>query len=678
MKKLAFLFGFIIAATFADAQTITAVEVGNVAQLQASSFGAYVHLQGLVTPGDGSDAYYFQNGFVCTPDGFAILKDKSGHCYFRGAGAISTPTINVATIAALRALPTANAPAFPYVVVRDYYGTGTGCPIHYAWNAASAVADDGGYSIKLTDTGGAGRYLLDEPPTSPWHSCWYGVKVDSPAAIGTGTDNSVQMQALLNGAYTYGPNHVHLDSSLGNCIKVASVLNPNQGETIEGDGDGDSNQTASTGSCVSYTGIPGAGGAYVFTTQSILTGSGTVPFAGPKFRNFTIYYFSTDTNPGGCIQLNSIAGGFTDLPGSQQPIIRPEIRNMYCSLRQLNNSAKIGIQISKAREAIIDNVNVFGGLTGFDLEGVENARLAGCATSANFGVAVRLQAQNSFGNNDTVANCQFLSLGSFGQTVDSMLFDGARASTIEYNLFENFAAITINSQIHIAAGAISAGLYNNIMGGNGAGTVANPYWLQVDTILDHLTAYGNGGTGVGIPPAKFLTGNYYQYLGGPRQILSVIGNLPSGDSGWPFNSVSGLDTILPPGTEAVWTANTSGLGPNGYGVTEIPVNSIFTLPVTGAGNYLEGIINRLPPAIGTFNLNIQAAQTTGAGQLTCQLEDNGALIGAPIAQAITASMNNYTLAFAGATTINAGWRCWNTGTGTVGNPALIARISLVH
>lgn len=673
MRKIFFVFAALAYLTPATAQqqNLTAVEVANSAALQASSFGAYVHLQGIALPGDGSDAYYFQNGLVCTPDGFSIIKDKVGHCYYRGASAISVPTTNVATIAALRGILTATAPAFPYVIVRDYYGTGNGCPIHYTWNAASTLADDGGYSIKLNDTGaGAGRYLLNEPPTSPWHSCWYGVKIDSPPA-GTGTDNAVQMQALLNGAYLYGPNNVHLDSAQGFCIKIASGITPKQGQIIAGDGEGDNNQTIVTGSCLNYTGIPGAGGEYVLTTQSTLTGFGTTPFESPKFRDFTINYFSTDTNPGGCIRLNSIAGGFTDAPTSQQPMVHPEIRNVFCNLRVLNNSTKIGYQISKARDGVLDGVTAFGGMNGIDLEGTENMRIQGCAVAGTYGSEIFLRRQNTFGNNTLVSNCQMLAVGDFGQVIDSLLYDDAQSSVIQNCFFENFSTTLLTSQIHLVNG-FTAGIFNNSMQGFGTN------WLLVDGHYDTITAYGNGAAGGIIPAAKFLAGNYFYSNTGPRSILSHQGNGISGDEGWPFNSINGLDMILPPGTAATWTANTSGLGLGGYGISEIPVNATFTLPVTGSGNYLEGIVNRLPMPTGTFNLSIQAAQTSGAGQLTCQIEDNGALVGAPIAQAITASMKSYTLAFAQVTTVNAGWRCWNTGTGTAGNPALLARVSLTE
>lgn len=574
------------------------------------------------------------------------------------------------SITALRAMPTILAPAFPNVVVTSYYAGGAaGCPIPYQWNSADSHADNGGGVIKLNDTGGAsGRFDLSAP--SPTHSCYFGVKIDSSPA-GTGTDNLTQAQAWLDWTGSTGPNVAYLDSAQGFCMRVSAHLTPAQGEIIKGDGQGDTNATVGTGSCINYTGIPGGAGEWVLQLQTPFPGLGTTPFQSPKFENLSIYYFSTDTNPGGCIQLNSIAGGFTDAVDSQQPLIGPEIKNVYCSLRNLNNSAKIGIQISKARDGVLDGDTVFGGLNGFDLEGVENTRIQGCAVTATFGSEIVLRRRGTFGNNTTIQNCQLLSLGDWGQTVDSILYDDARSSLVENTLFENFSAtITLTSQIHLVGGFV-AGLYDNVMTGGGTN------WLLVDGTYNNITAYGNGGYGVGFAQAKFLAGNYW-YPSGLRSILAHSGNGTSGDEGWPFNSLNGLDTILPSGVYGVWSANVSGLANTGWGASEVPVNSIFTFPNTGSSgsNYLESLINVLPAPIGTFNLRIQAAQTTGTGQLTCQITDNGALVGASVAQNITVNMTWYYLAFAQAVTTNGGWRCWNTGTGTALNPALLKQVQI--
>jgi hypothetical protein len=575
----------------------------------------------------------------------------------RAAGPEISKIRVVSTIATLRAIPVVAAAQYPNVRVTDYYGTGTNCPIEYVFNASDVRTDDGGAIINPTGNAGNGRWDLNLPSGSPLHTCVYGVKVDSPASAGTGTDNTTQLQAALNWAFNYGPNRVHLDSLQGYCIMVASVITPNQGEIIEGDGNGQSINSVNTGSCLSYTGIPGGSGAYVLTTQSVLTGIGTTGFASPKFRDFTIYYFSIDTNPGGCIQLNSIAGGFTDTTSSQQPMIDPEIRNIFCSLRAINNSAKIGFQISKARDGVLDGDTVFGGNNGFDIEGSENIRLQGCAISATYGEDIRIAEQNTFSQVNLVQNCQLLGPVNYGQTVDSMLYDSARESVIQNNFFENFTT-SLNSIIHLQNG-INAGVYSNAIGANATN------WLLVDGIWNTITATGNAALGVYLTTAKFNNGNYF-FSGSSTSTLSHYGN-GNGDQGWPFNSKNGLEQNFAPKVEAIYSPDYNGLTPNGYGLSEIPVNSTFNMPVSGSSSSgdLEFTFNRLPAPTGTFDVSIHAWMASGTGNIVCQLEDNGALVGSPITQAITATPTWYTLAFAQAISTSAGLRCWNTTSGQV-------------
>jgi hypothetical protein len=100
------------------------------------------------------------------------------------------------TIASLRAIPVAAATLYPNIQVQDYYGTGSGCPIQYKWNAADSTADDSGAIINPTGNVGAGRWNLNLPPASPLHSCVYGVKIDVPFPnSGGGTDQKTQLGA---------------------------------------------------------------------------------------------------------------------------------------------------------------------------------------------------------------------------------------------------------------------------------------------------------------------------------------------------------------------------------------------------------------------------------------------------------------------------------------------------
>jgi hypothetical protein len=565
----------------------------------------------------------------------------------------------VATMMALRAIPLSAASIYPNIQVADYYGTGTGCPINYAWTASSSAPDNGGSVINPAGNSGTGRWLLNMPSTGAWHSCWFGVKVDSPAAVGTGTDNTTQMQALLDGSAANGPNHIYLDSSPGNCIRVVSILTPRQGQIIEGDGQGNANSTKNSGSCVNFT---GSAGGYAFNLQTPHPGLGTRPFESPKFRDFTINVFSTDAAAGGCIRLNSIAGGFTDDNTSQQPMVHPEFKHLWCNLRATPTSTKIGFQCSKCVDGSAYYTSVSGGLTGFDIEGPGTV-------SGTSGVNIKLARQGTFGNNNQVTGMQILGFVNFGQAVDSLLYNSARSSTIINNFFEQSAGGALKSTIHLDGGFI-AGIYNNSITSNATA------WLLVNGTYNNITAYGNGGYGVGINSAVFHEGKY-NYSPSVPSVLSHYGNGENGDNGWPFNSVWPTDQLLLSRTQGIWSPNYFGVTPNGYGLSEIPVNSTFTFPVTGSNNYLEFRINRTPSPVGIFDLQINAWQTSGTGQITCQISDNGSPVGSPITQNTTAASRWYTLSFAQAVSTGAGARCWNSGTGTRSNYAQLRQINLV-
>lgn len=576
----------------------------------------------------------------------------------------------VGTIAALKAIPIAAAPQSPNIQVQDYYGTSSNCSIQYKWNASDSRADNGGAIINPIGNTGNGRWNLNLPLSSPVHSCVFGVKVDSPAAVGTGTDNTTQMQALLDWAALYGPNRVHLDSIPGFCIKIASHITPSQGEIIEGDGMGDTNAIVNSGSCLNYTGIPGSGGEYAIQLQTPYPGHGTTNFESPKFRDFSINYFSSDTNPGGCVQLNSIAGGFTDDTTSQQPLQHPEFSHIFCLMRSVNNSAKIGFQCSKCVDGFYDTVKTFGGLNGLDIEGSENIRIAGGTVVDTFGSNIVAKRQGTFGQNLSIVNMQLLGPNPFGQTVDSLIYDNANSSLIQNNFLENFPGVPLNCQIHLVSG-FTAGIIDNA---TTASSATN--WLCVDTVYNNITAYGNGAYGVIMGAAKFSAGNSLLNTS-VQQVLSHWGNGVSGDEGWPFNSKSGLDQIFAPKVEAIYSPDYTGLTSAGYGTAEIPVNSIYTFPVTGSGaNALQWTNNRLPAPTGTFDLQIHAWQKTGAGEITCQLTDGGTAVGSSHAFTLTAAPQWLTWVANQAVSTGAGVTCWNTGTGTSVNPAMLQMIQI--
>jgi hypothetical protein len=572
----------------------------------------------------------------------------------------------IGTIAALRAIEVTAATIHHNIQVQDYYGTSSGCPIQYKWNASDTATDNGGAVINPSGNAGAGRWNLNLPAGSPVHSCVFGIVADVTPNTGVGTDQSKRMQALLSWANSLGSNWVHIDGNRNKCIRINTPLNPGQGQIIEGDGEVNATGSISYGTCISYLGSTG----YTFLVQTPHFGSGTVPYESPKFRDFTILYASPDTGSGGCVQLNSIAGGFTDTSASQQPLVHPQFKNIYCSLPVVKGSTKIGFQCSKCIDGVADQVSVFGGNVGFDLEGSENFTVRGPGSvTATFGPNIKLVSRGTFGNNNQVSNMQLLGPINLGQAVDSIIYDAARSSSLENNFLESLNGTPITSSVHLFNG-FTAGIYNNAV------TVSAIPWLTVDGVYNNITAYGNGGYGASIGAAIFHAGKYF-YNKDVQSVLSHFGNGQNGDGGWPFNTVFPTDQILPPRTEGIWSPNYQGLSSNGYGLQEFPIRSAFTLPVVGAGNFLEFNINKVPSPRGVFDLQIHAWQNSGTGQITCQIEDGGSLVGNPIAKRITSSAQWYNLSFSQTVTTGAGSRCWNTGTGTTGNPLFLGQINLV-
>ncbi|HJS46262.1 MAG TPA: hypothetical protein VJ753_07670 [Rhizomicrobium sp.] len=569
----------------------------------------------------------------------------------------------VATIAALRAITAASAATIGDIQVADYYGTRTGCPIYYHWNASDSSADNGGAIINPTGNSGSGRWNLNLPPKSPVHSCVFGVFADVTPSSGSGTDQTTQMQALLTWANTSGPNWVHIDGTVNKCIRINTTLTPGQGQIIQGDGEMTVTSSSSYGTCISFLGSTG----WVFQLQTPYPGSGLTPYEAPKFRDFTILYGPTDTGPGGCFQLNSIAGGFTDTNASQQPLMHPQFTNLYCSMPQINNSTKIAVQCSKCADGWANQMQILGGNIGFDIEGSENFSIENGTIAGTFGPNIKLARQNTFGNNNRIHGMQLLGFANFGQTVDSHIYDDARSSTIANNLFESLNGVTLSSNIHLVDGFTAT-----ITGNQITGTSTN--WLVVDGVYQGITAYSNLPHGAPMSVALFKNGKYLYDSNGIQSILNHSGN--GNEGGWPFVSLPGVPATVPK-VQEIYSPNYPGLNGNGYGPSEIPINYSFAFPVTGSANFLDFNPNSLAPTKGTLDAQIRAWQTNGTGQITCQLTDGGSLIGSSIAQNITTVPQWYTLTFSQVISTNAGIRCWDTGGSSSGNPSRISQINIV-
>jgi len=241
-----------------------------------------------------------------------------------------------------------------------------------------------------------------------------------------------------------------------------------------------------------------------------------------------------------------------------------------------------------------------------------------------------------------------------------MILDQARGSTVTKNFLEYLnTTTTLTSGIHLSSG-ITGNITSNIV------TVPSSiHWLHVTGIYNNISAYGNCSYGVQIGTALFDNGNSLYSVTVPSQLVHY-GNC-QGDQGWPFNSSNGLDLVTVAKVEATYSPNLPGLTGNGYGTSEIPLNSSFVLPINGSSsaNYLEFTLNRLPAPTGTFDISLHAWYGASGGEATCQLEDSGSLVGSPVSQALTAAGAWYTLGTDQAVSASLGVRCWNTSSSQV-------------
>lgn len=545
--------------------------------------------------------------------------------------AAAPPAVNVVgSVALLKANITAVQAAYmSSVTVTSYYGTLNNCPISYVWNASDSRTDDGGAIINPTGNGGNGRWNLNLPPNSPVHSCMYGIKIDSPVTdLTPTTDNSTQLQRMLNWAYTYGPNAVFFDAKKGFCIGYSTTLAPNEGEVLQGGGTQQYGGLNPSNSCLLF---PYTTVGYAIALQTPYPGHGTTPFESPKFRDFTVNMRGATTAAGGCIQLNSIAGGFTDDTASQQPVIHPEVSGVVCNMGSNANNLQIGFQCSKCADGAVTRFDSYFGYQGVDLEGSENIDIYNGRITDTVGPMVLFTSHGTFGNNDSLHNYQLLNFANFGQSVDSWVLDGARSSEVYNNFLENSALpdADITAALHASGGFIHSYHDNKITIG------ATIPWINLETNYNNLTAFNNGGYGAVIHAGLFPAGNYF-YTTGVRQILTHYGNGVNGDNGWPSNSIP--DAIRDTGYNAlaVWTPSTDGLLATGIGATEVPALNRFTFSgTTGSGNFLSWTNPSNGPLItGSRSAQIFAA---GTGTLTCQPTDGGSLVGSPQTFSMTTS-----------------------------------------
>lgn len=596
------------------------------------------------------------------------------------AGAIPGNTLMVPTIAALRAKPYGTGLTSPNIGTVGYYAGSTNCGSVYSWNAADTRADDGGGVINPAPGGTpnvlAGRWNLQLQIGTPAHSCQWGVLIDTPVTQ-TGpfvtTDNSVQLQRLIDWAFTYGPNSVYFDSLKGFTIGYLTSLVPHEGEVFSGNGQQQNTGLNPAGSNLWFFGTSGA----AIALQTPFPGVGNTQYESPKFYNFGILIDRGNGFPGstGCIQLNSNAGGFTNDNTSQQPILHPVFENVSC-IMGFGVQTQVGIYCGKCFDGRATNVDVEFGEDSIIWDGSDDMEIAGSTRLVQpYSYHVKFLGEGGsaqFGNMDRISGGQLLSFSTSGQAVDAFIFDSAQTSEIENLFIEGSAPSggTLTAQINIGGG-INHKIENNyISGGSNSGGTTAP-WIEFSGCPINLTAINNAvGANVAAPIYTTTGGGCPYWFNNSQQSQFVhYGNTQKGDVNWPFNSVTGSSSFSKD-ILAIFSTSTPGLIYTGLGITEQPSNGQWVLGPTGSTNDLlfENGYSGSSPIKGVVNAQLinafQSNNTTG--QITCQITDNGTKIGSTMAVNITGNPYTYDLAFGATATTNAGLDCWNTGTAGTG------------
>lgn len=640
MKRFFLLLGILLASPAMAQNGIysPSVELPSVAAVANSSYGQYLHIQGFAVPGDGGGGYFIRNGFVCTPDGSTILKDKGGNCFFRQLN--GTALISVDSVATLRASNFAGATPLQLAA---FYTGGLAGGGTLTYDATDVSSSDNSCTIYV-DTGGHRykRQVVDLDITM----C--GAKADGV------TDDAANFRQAFTVAATQ-PNKVL--TAPGGAIKVNSTVTAAAGVSLRGRGNCSVSPLSACPTLIDGSGVTSG---WIF---DITTPNGTNLFNAPKYFDLGIQV-PFNNNIGGCIRWNSLSGGFTNDASSQYYMVHPVAERVTCSMQAGASVQQIGFACYKCFDGILSNVEAIFGLNGADIEGSDRMTITNSSRfQGSTGPLVRFvrQGAQAFGNMDILENSHLLYPTDFGQSLTSFVelsatSDVLRNNHIEGNVLHGLSTIAINN-----------GFSHTIEGNDidtSTGVVALPCWLKVTTDLVNLTAINNGNGGGNIGSPCFNNGNpgvrYFENGNvNVRQVITHMGNAYNGDINWPTNSLpADTDTQLSPNTQQYYSPAMGGLSGNGAAASAQMVNGYFDLNVSGLGssNYLDFGPTDRPFSLGTALTLFALA--SGSGTFNCSLTDNGVVKGYAVAT-LTAQPKWFQFTgFAGAITISAGARCY--------------------
>ena len=587
---------FSIFATVSEAipqEVTSAIPILNIAQVRARSLGAYIHVQGGVTPGDGGGGYFIRTGLVCTDDGITTLKDSAGHCFVRqNTEATGSNVVSVDTIADMVALGVAS-PSVRIVYVKNYRATGTpGGGGTFLWNASSTTTPDVCVNFQATAVA-VGRWVR-QLVNNKLDVMGCGAYFDYPSNNDDGIPISAAF-AVANSMRGVGLTAPCGISNIGTQVVMAVGIEFTGCAT-----DTNNAGTYFVGFLVNTTAPQ--------TVFGIQMPNGTAIYEAPKLRNMLV----NCTFSFYCIRWNSIAGGFTDTASTQGYLIRPQLTNVVVSGAQL-----AGIQCSKCFDGDFSFVEADGGFSGIDLQGSDWMSIGESGVVrivGTTGYMIQLVSHGTFGNGNRIVHTELLHPQA---SAAAYIYNSARSSVFEHLFFEGANGNPCGIKLDV--GGLTFAMHSTQF--NDA-TVAQRLCVDNPDLFNFEETATSSSGGMGGVKFNSGTGNRLYTNAGTRMVIHHVGN--QSETGYPFGTTPQHETPGGPKTIFDITPSTElNIDQNNYGPNVTINNNAYQLP---NGTPTINFYNAAISSVGTLDLCALASATGGANTLKFDYYDGGAFV----------------------------------------------------
>lgn len=352
-------------------------------------------------------------------------------------------------------------------------------------------------------------------------------------------------------------------------------------------------------------------GHYAWKLQNA---NGTVGVKSPEWYDMYI------TSTGGGIQLNSIAGGFTDDNTTQAAMLYPVIRNVTISTNE------IAVQCSKCFYGQFLGGQWNGNTTTLDLEGSDLMTVGdGLAFLGNTTLDINIQAHSTFGNGDVIRATQ-IECPFTGGT--ACVVDNGRSSHLHDLVFECQGTL-MNQAILVGDASAPKNLAfwieNNYIGCNS--TFATNWLVVKNTtppLLSVVTDNSDGGGGLGSSLWNNGSG-VLQYVNATH-VAQIFHHGNGSEGGFPFSSLNNLPEAWgqqTPGLLISWTPGSTSytVDHTNYGASVMVVGGAWQLPATSKELDFDVV-----PTSYTGTLDI-CMLSSGSTAITLTGLDNGSSTG---------------------------------------------------